>query len=363
MFQYIFPLNGPESFTTAGLEFVIVFTCLELFINLLWKFLRAPVKHREFRSLAWAILFLGFGATWIFFITADYFTVDMSFREELSLWGYLSLVSSATVLIVITEILEQKKYKYYSYAMLILLGITIFASIIEMQEISRFLMILGTPIALGYMVHYVNILNKLGNRANELRYQIYGFFTGISLIFMGFTLIGDFFLNNYGLIYRIWGDSIMIIGMMIFWYSSEALPDTSEFDWEDKIRGILLISSNSGMALFSRFFRLGNSDNTQDVLIAGALSSVDVILQTMTGKKKLKMVKLADKVLHFEYRKNFIGVIIADEGMRTIQIRLRQFADEFDQRYSDKLPRWNGESSAFHQMESLADEIFIPFRG
>ena len=61
----------------------------------------------------------------------------------------------------------------------------------------------------------------------------------------------------------------------------------------------------------------------------------------------------------FEYRSNFIGVVLADQGMRTLQYRLKQYADEFERRFGAILENWNGDTTIFEPMEKITDRFFI----
>jgi len=121
----------------------------------------------------------------------------------------------------------------------------------------------------------------------------------------------------------------------------------------------MLISTKSGLSFYSRLYDFYKDARIQEFFISGALSSIDTILQTTTGKKKLKMVNLPDKTMIFEYRSNFIGVVLADQGMRTLQYRLKQYADEFERRFGAILENWNGDTTIFEPMEKITDRFFI----
>ena len=345
---------------TVGLEFVIVLVCVQFFSKLFYRFLQAPNKYQELRNLGWAFLFLGFGGLWIAFITADYFTSDMILRDTICLWGYFSLILGATVFVTFTEHIEHSKIKIFTTLLLVFLIITITGLILDSRILTLTFLYCSAPVAVGYIVHYIRFLKKVTNNAKETQSAIWSCLLGLSIILWGFFLTWDLILNSFGIQIRIAGDVMILIGTLIFWFSLDAIPNPAEFEWKQSIKGIMLISSKSGLSYFSRFYRIDKMDASQEFFISGALSSIDTILKAMMDDKRLKTVNLSDKTLHFEYRKSFIGVVFADQSMRILQFRLRQFADAFEQRFGDKLDQWNGDSSLFEPMERVTDKIFMP---
>jgi hypothetical protein len=146
-------------------------------------------------------------------------------------------------------------------------------------------------------------------------------------------------------------------------YGLANLPDFGEFDWKQKIRALLIINRRDGVCLFSRFFHeTKDDDSSRDILIAGALSSVQTVLKEMNGKEDVESVHLSDKDLIFNTHKSFIGVIIADEHLRSLQFRLQQFSQEFESIFQDILQTWDGNVNIFLPADVIADKIFITSR-
>jgi hypothetical protein len=123
-------------------------------------------------------------------------------------------------------------------------------------------------------------------------------------------------------------------------YGLKSLPDLGEFDWKQKIRALLIINRKDGICLFSRFFQTSQEDGTsREVLIAGALSSVQTVLKELSGKDTIESVQLPDKALIFDSHKLFIGVVIADAQLRSIQYRLQQLCQDFEIIFNDIIRR------------------------
>jgi len=80
----------------------------------------------------------------------------------------------------------------------------------------------------------------------------------------------------------------------------------------------------------------------------------------MSGKEAMESVQLSDKALMFDTHKYFIGALIADEPLISLQLRLKQFGVEFETLFSDILPLWDGNVNIFLPAIALVDKIFMP---
>ncbi len=119
-----------------------------------------------------------------------------------------------------------------------------------------------------------------------------------------------------------------------------------------------MVDSN-GIALISRFYNV-QTNNTSQELISSALSSVEIVLETMRGNEAVNSIVLPDKVFIFEHRENLRFIIIADEDLLSLHLRIAQFADRFEAIFKGVLGTWNNNINIFTPAEALLDSIFLP---
>lgn len=355
----IFPLTGLMADISVGLEFVISFFTIQIFVYFLLKYLKSPKKKkiRASRNLAWAVLCLGVGFTYIVFIIGD-FILEPGLREEFNSHGYLILCISAFIFLMITERLENSKYHIFTIVISLTLIILIISIILEAWTLAFSLATVGFPVALMYFIYYTRKLLHLSNRSERVVSKIRVLFIALVLILLGYTSMADALVSTFGLGIRIAGDCATIIGLSLFLYTIHRLPDFTEFDWIDGLESILVVNE-SGVSLFGRFYGRQRADGHGKHMISGALSTVKAVLEEMTGRKRMKTVYLDDKVLHFEYRMNVTFAVIMNKYYESVAIRLEQFADEFETIFKEVVDGWNGNLRAFFPAEAIVDRIFV----
>lgn len=355
-----FPLSGIGADISAGLEFVILFLSVQMFIFFLLKFSRAPKKEKikASRNLAWAIMCLGLGLTYGIFIIGD-FILEPGLREQFNTFGYLIICISAVIFLIITEYVERSKKYPFTISITIVLTVLVISIIFQVPNVSFSLAAVGFPLALIYFIYYTKKLLNLSNHSKKVVVRIRLLFAALTLILLGYTSMADIIVSNLGVIIRLIGDCASLMGTILFLYTIERLPDFTEFDWISGLQSIIVMNE-SGVSLFGRFYQNSGTKAHGKHMVSGGLSSVKAVLEEMTGRKKMKTVYLDDKVLHFEYRMNLTFVIITDKYYQSLAIRLEQFADEFENLFKCVLENWNGNLQTFMPAESIADRIFIP---
>ncbi len=358
MQQTYFPLTGTDAILTGGLLFLIVFLTFSGFAYFLLQYLR-PASTRSARYLAWSFLFFGAAGNYIAYIIADYFNTDPASREMSLLYGFAAIASGAFTFVGITEWIEKSRHRPYTIVAAILLGyilVTLLVNVIVNNRLIEFIM--GIPLVLAFMIHYFRSLTKLLNYTRGILTPLIVFSVSILLILTGMILFSDLWLPLFGLAARVIGELCIIIGLSLFLPTFEHIPRPEEFDWMTKIRGILVIYHN-GVPLFSRFWREGKIVDGPG-LISGALEAVKAVLQEMMGQEKLNTVTFEDQTLIWEYREHFSAVIFADESLKSLRVRLKQFTDEFANLFGPALEDWRGNNDVFMPAETIADAIFLP---
>lgn len=357
VYQSFYPLTGPEALLTGGLEFVIVFVALWCFTYFLLKYIRSPDRIRTGRNLSWSIILLGLAGEYIAWIFADYFTVDLAKRDIITLYGYLSLSIGAFFSLIITEWVEKSRHRPFSIASGFLLIVVVLSLVLQERQ-TTILMTIGIPVAVAYFLYYFRTLSNMANHSRDVIRSIWAFLVSLVMILGGVILISDFWLPLVGMGPRIASGFIGIAGLNLFLASVEKMPDMGNFNWISKIRALLVIHEN-GIPLFSRVWNGGVVTPSED-LLSGVLSSVQTVLQEMMGREKVNVVTLKGKTLLFEHRKHLTCVVIADEPLASLKIRLKQFADQFSSLFSSVLESWNNNLDVFLPAEAVANSLFVP---
>jgi hypothetical protein len=355
-----FPLTGPLADIAVGLEFIIVFLGLQIFALFLHKYVKAQDKEQEARNFAWGFLPLTIAAVYTCYIQGDFFAQMEDLRNQWSLVGYLYLAIGAAVVFFIGERNEESDSKIFrtlGTILVILIGISV---VLKNRQFGIFLSFAAAiPILLAYLVRYTRNLLQVAHSSKTVLIQVIRFLISLLFITVAYFLQSDMLILNFGMPIRLLGDSLMIFGLLFFRYSLSHLPILTEFDWMDKIRALIVLNE-SGIGLFSRFFKREDPMASDEMLISGALSSIQSVLKTTVGHDKIKSVQVGGKSFIFETRKNLIFAIIAEESMESLQDRLVEFADEFMHHFSFVTDVWYGNTEKLKAAEWIADRIFFP---
>jgi hypothetical protein len=351
-----FPLTGPWAILTAGLEFVVVFVTLELFAYFVIKYVRSSDRMKTGRNLAWCIIILGLSGEYIAWIIGDYFTTDINQRNEIEMIAYTILSIGTFASMLITEQIEHSKHRPFSIISGVLFFLVLIFLILQIK-LTVLYIVVGSPLAIAFFIHYYRNLARMANYNREVTRPFIAFFTSMVLILVGFLLISDFWLPYVGLTARIISGFVVIAGANLFLSSVERMPSFGEFDWVNKIAAILVIH-DAGLTLFSRFWRNGQIVESNDNLMSSVLSTVESVLKEMMGQDRVDSVVLEGKHLMFEYRDHFSCVVIAEESLASLQIRLKEFTDQFSALFDPIIENWNGNLGVFLPAETIADKIF-----
>lgn len=353
-----FPLRGMQADWAMGLEFLIIFIGLQSFMIFLWKFIWAKEKMREARNFAWGFLPLTIAVVYSCYLQGDFIAETGQQREILVMGGYIALALGSILIIAISEWIDQLQKKYSTKIGVIVVSLVIIGALAQMRGFVIIISFIGAfPLLIFYMVRYTRRLFKVAHASREIVAQILRFVLSLGLIVLAYALTSDLMLQSFGLWIRLIADGLMILGLLLFRFTLFSLPLVTEYDWEQKIQWLLVIHE-TGIPIYSRFFRAEDTAN-DEMLVSGALSSVKSLLGATLKADRPHAVHVGDKAFMFEYRPNVIFVIIADQTIRSLQTRLKEFADEFMTHYRHKiLAAWDGNAATFGGTEWIADRIF-----
>lgn len=355
-----FPLSGTLADISVALESIIIFISIQWFFQFFINFIRSEKKDKQFttRKLSWSIIILGLGCTYFIFLIGD-FVLDPISRIRFNQFGYLTLATGAMVFFIINEQLDHVKFRILSILSITIEIIIIICIILNYKNTVFIAASIGIPLIILHLIFYAKRLLKLSNKNRELVKSISITILGFSITVLGYVSMADSIVIAFGISIRIVGDICVIIGICICQISMRNLPDLSEYDWLKALKTIIVIDK-SGISLFSRFYNTPQDETKKEYLISGALNSINLILSQMTGNEQLNTIELPDKCIMIEYMNNLKFVIIADKFLLSLQVRLRQFADEFYSIFKNYIENFSGNLDIFLPAESMVDRIFKP---
>ncbi len=356
-----YPLVNDWAEFTLGLESIIIFVSFQWFAYFLGRFVfyRQHLNNTTIkRNLAWSFLILGFGIAFLIFVYADY-NLGMQKREEINLWGYLAISSGGFVFFAISERIHAKKYIPFTGISFVLVIIVIVAISLSLTNVLVIVGSIGGSITLLYTFLYRKVLLKTTNYNMKVRFRIDMLITGFVLITVGFGLFSDEVINLFGFVARIAADILLLIGILLSVIILQRVPDYAELDWYGKLK-TLLVMNDSGTCICSWNFFEKEKSGRSNAIISGAIKSVEAILKEGTKTKIVKQVEMGKGVFLFEEREKLTFVIVAEERMEAIRLRLGQFANKFSKNFKDVLQKWDGNLDVFYPADNIIEEIFSP---
>ncbi|MFO7797611.1 MAG: hypothetical protein R6W84_15820, partial [Promethearchaeia archaeon] len=119
---------------------------------------------------------------------------------------------------------------------------------------------------------------------------------------------------------------------------------------------ILVLYKGSGTCVFFRSF---GSEKIDPDLISGFISAVCSFGREVESQKALNEIKYGDKMLLLadgEYTR--VALVLSKSASLILREHLKNFINDFEQKYSDALPKWRGQLTVFKDASHLVDENF-----
>ncbi len=352
-----YPLTGFEAEVAFGLETVMVFTALEMFLIFLYRYIKDRYKEQNIRNLAWSFIFLGFGLTYIFYIYADYINPFPEIRDIYSQYGYVCLTLGCTCYCFISDKIDKNKYYIYTIICLFFTTFMIYTIIIQNRKLGQLIAVVALPIVIFYAINYFRKLAKITKNNKLVMNKIRMLSLSIIIITIGYLLVSDYILELLGIWERIVSNILNIIGINLFMITIIKMPDYREFLWYKKIYAVFLVN-DAGISMFSRFYKTIGQEG-QDLLISSAIITIKNLLSTMTEIDQIGMIELEGKTLIFEANPDIgIACLISEEYIPSLKYKLLKFVKNFKELFGLTLKTWNGDVEAFLPAEPICDKIF-----
>jgi len=157
------------------------------------------------------------------------------------------------------------------------------------------------------------------------------FILGLVSGLIGYSFIQDIMVGILGYAIYPVGALLILIGIVVASLSIGAIPPIEELGWDKKIKEIYLIHE-SGMPLFHIDFTKKEdiSLESSEVLKSGAITSINMILKAITrSKKKIQTIDQGDLKLLFGHKGSLILVVVAEEDLRILHYKIKQFFKDF----------------------------------
>lgn len=282
-----------------------------------------------------------------------------SFRFLFLFFGYSSINIG---FILFTFFMEKNKkflIKKYFFTYCFLIQLIIFISTVLVNLFSIFyLSFLLLPLFILFLIIYANDFDKQVKKQSSNSND--GLKMGLSILFLlsGHVLTLDFIFYNFGIISRISGISLQLIGIGLIFKAFRNLVPFFELNWQDKIESIYILN-RGGINLYSKSF-LEERRGIDEHFISGALSSVNIMLNELmnTKENKITIYKKKNKIVTIFTSEHVIGVLISSEELEFFKHNLKQLVLKIEILYKNLLIDWKGDRSKFHAIKDIIVDIF-----
>jgi len=339
------------------MEWLFMVACLEFAIIFFIRYIRQDKELRNLQDLGYGILMLGFGVMVLSFITGDYFALDYPTRLIFLIIGYYSTMISALLFILCME--KYKKYLItrYFFSLCFMASTIIFTIglIIDVNS-SRTLSVLPWPLFLVFFIIYLVDFCKRVQNKEKVIIGLLKFTPGFGLLIVGFALTTDTFERILGMSFRFFGVGLELIAIILLFAFFISLPPFSEFEWEEKMEQVFIMDKG-GVCLFNESFE-EEATLMDDALVAGAITSVNLLLQELTSDKGIVVINKKGTTIVIFPGKRTYGVIFCTEELNYIKVLLKKFVERFEALYDNVLINWDGNVDVFEPARTIVTEIF-----
>lgn len=355
----LYPITGSLRDILFLMECIIAFIFLEFAIIF---YIRIKNKGKELKVLqekSYFWVFFGYSLRWIITIIADYQIYDSHLRILMINIGYSILIISSLFFIYIIE-----KYKIFLkqflFTKIFIIMIVGYICILFISlEYATLISHLFWPIFIIFFVFYFKYmysdLYKKGLIA-DFKYKFLEFCLGFFLIVVGYQLTLTSMIIVFGLIGRLYGDILQLIGIFLIFLFYISIPSFSEFDWQEKICSVLIIH-NSGLFIYERIFDEHNVNNNE-FIVSGRITIVKMLFEKITKQKEALIIDQGGQIIIVQPGRFIYGAVICEENLKSLQILLKKFIEKIESIYYDILKNWDGDMKILRPIDDIAKEIF-----
>ena len=357
-----FPIQGPLREPLLIMEWLIVLLFLEIAVLFYVRVKKQKIKKEpNQQEKGYIMMFLGYSIMWVFYILGDYFSETKNTRSFFLSIGFFIMMFCGLIFLYRMEKSQIffKKFLFTKIFVFIILFILIIVLIgIESPRILAFLSFYA--IFYLFMIVY---LTKLASNSyiksiqKNFKLMILTLSVGFTSLGIGFFFTTEYILVYFGLIYRVIGDIVQLIGFVLICFFFLTVPSLEEHEWRKKIDKLFLMLK-SGICIYYKVFR---EELTQldEQSTSGVIKSINDLLKKLTDKKGISIIERTHKILIIQPGKFITGVLICDEELNALKVLLNRFIENIEEIYSKIIEDWNFEVKIFEPLEDMAKEIFL----
>ncbi|MHA1269397.1 MAG: hypothetical protein ACTSPY_06370 [Candidatus Helarchaeota archaeon] len=343
----IYPVEGFLRSPLLILEGFILLLGFEYGAYFLKKYYKEE-KEKNHLIQAWGFFFLFFAIMTFFFLISDYFITDYSIREIFLDLGYLSMGFGGLFFCYCLERELNYKKPIFSVILFILLIVLIINMFVLFMDSTNIVVICWVPFVILLTIYIYKLTEEL---KGQKKWKIVSFIGGFFVYLIAYILISDYIVEIFGLIVRMFGNILIIIGLSLISIILIELPRI-ELAWREKIRSVLIIHKSGTCISVYNFheekIELENNDRNQ--LIAGGLIGIVQMLEDIIESKdkekihkKIEIMDHKDVKIIFNYGNHLTAVIIVDEILNIYKFKLKKLTHYLEFLYADILPNFKPE--------------------
>ena len=150
--------------------------------------------------------------------------------------------------------------------------------------------------------------------------------------------------------------NLILVASILAGLGFYTIPSFTEFDWYKKVRHLYILNSQ-GLCLFQQPFRKGSL--ADEDLLGGSLIAIQSLMKEMIQtERSLQVIDHGDAKIIFEHSRHAVGIIVADEDLYIVHLKLQQLLHEFQVLFGPTMQAWTGNLDIFKPLQPFVNKIF-----
>ena len=357
-----FPIQGPLREPLLIMEWLIILLFSEIAILFYIRVKKQKIKKEpNQQEKGYVMMFLGYSIMWVFCLLGDYIAETKDIRSFFLSIGFFIMMLCGLIFLYRMEKSQIffKRFLFSKVFFMIILIILITVLIgIESPRILAFI----SFYAIFYLFMILYLMKFVSNPyirsiQKNFKLMILALSVGFTALGIGFLFTTEYILNSFGLIYRVIGDIVQLIGFVLICFFFLTVPSLEEYEWRKKIDKLFLMLK-SGICIYYKVFKEENT-RFDEQINSGIIKSINDILNELTDKKGISIIERTNKIFIIQPGKFITGVLICDEELNALKVLLNRFIENIEEIYSKIIEDWNFEIKIFEPIEEMAKEVFL----
>ncbi|MFX1295182.1 MAG: hypothetical protein ACFFD2_10070 [Promethearchaeota archaeon] len=351
-----FPIAGIFREPLLVLEITIFILCFEFGLLFLYRFIKEDKNNKMI--LAWSVFFFSYAVMNGILIFGEFFAIPGTRVMYLNIGYFLLGIGALFFTFNVERELKRNKHilSLFLLTLLLLTVINLFFLIIDLLVIIYFLY--AIPFIVILLIYILKFLSKI----KEYRLNIYGFFFGFLIFGFGYSVANDILMNLYGLIFRVGGAILIIVGICLISLLFINLPTLKEFEWTEKLIKLFIMHKSGSRIYDHDFIKLADEPSAKhistDLMAEGLVGIGQMITELIQSKEKVKIMDHQDKKIIFSYSDNLIITLIVDEYLKIYRNKLEKLINSLEIVYTGILQDWTGDIAYKKPIQKLISKIF-----